>query len=290
MKEKNLSAVLAFFGGSVGLHRFYLGQVGLGILYLIIPPLGLLLGVIDAISFLSMDQQTFDAKYNKTQYNPTQPTRQETRQQRPMTDRERRHEQRQRERQMREQRRRETQRSNRRPAATPAPFQAPRTVQPANDGVAERQAGLRYFKDFEYDRAIIAFERALEKNPSDVASHFNVACSYSCEEDADKAFYHLDRAVALGFSDFERVRTHDSLAFLRVQSRYEAFEANGFRLSPDLSAEEVVLENPIKEEALVELPEINDDLLEQLQRLATLREKGLLTEGEFATQKKRLLG
>ncbi|MFK8162501.1 MAG: NINE protein [Lewinella sp.] len=290
MKEKNLSAVLAFFGGSVGLHRFYLGQVGLGILYLIIPPLGLLLGVIDAISFLSMDQQTFDAKYNKTQYNPTQPTRQETRQQRPMTDRERRHEQRQRERQMREQRRRETQRSNRRPTATPAPFQAPRTVQPANDGVAERQAGLRYFKDFEYDRAIIAFERALEKNPADVASHFNVACSYSCEEDADKAFYHLDRAVALGFSDFERVRTHDSLAFLRVQSRYEAFEANGFRLSPDLSAEEVVLENPIKEEALVELPEINDDLLEQLQRLATLREKGLLTEGEFATQKKRLLG
>lgn len=292
MKEKNLAAVLAFFGGSVGLHRFYLGQVGLGILYLIIPPLGLLLGVIDAISFLSMDQQTFDSKYNKAQYNPKQPSRQETRhatRQRPMTDRERRHEQRQRERQMREQRRRETQRS-RRPAATPAPFQAPRQAQPANDGVAERQAGLRYFKDFEYDRAIIAFERALEKNPSDVASHFNVACSYSCEEDADKAFYHLDRAVALGFSDFERVRTHDSLAFLRVQDRYEAFETNGFRLSPDLSAEEVVLENPIKEEALVELPEINDDLLEQLQRLATLREKGLLTEGEFATQKKRLLG
>jgi TM2 domain-containing membrane protein YozV len=294
MKEKNLSAVLAFFGGSVGLHRFYLGQVGLGILYLIIPPLGLLLGVIDAISFLSMDQQTFDAKYNKAQYNPTQPTRQEarqdTRRQKPMTDRERRHEQRQRERQMREQRRRETQQSNRRPSATPAPFQAPRNIQPANDGVAERQAGLRYFKDFEYDRAIIAFERALEKNPSDVASHFNIACSYSCEEDADKAFYHLDRAVALGFADFERVRTHDSLAFLRVQARYEAFETNGFRLSPDLTAEEVVLENPIKEEALVELPEINDDLLEQLQRLATLREKGLLTEGEFATQKKRLLG
>ncbi|WP_020567715.1 NINE protein [Neolewinella persica] len=290
MKEKNLSAVLAFFGGSVGLHRFYLGQVGLGILYLIIPPLGLVLGVIDAISFLSMDQQTFDAKYNKAQYNPTQPTRQETRHQKPMTDRERRHEQRQRERQMREQRRRETQRSNRGPSATPAPFQAPRPIQVPNDGVAERQAGLRYFKDFEYDRAIIAFERALEKNPSDVASHFNVACSYSCEEDADKAFYHLDRAVALGFSDFERVRTHDSLAFLRVQARYEAFEANGFRLSPDLTAEEVVLENPIKQEALVELPEINDDLLEQLQRLATLREKGLLTEGEFATQKKRLLG
>lgn len=290
MKEKNLAAVLAFFGGSVGLHRFYLGQIGLGILYLIISPIALVLGVIDAIVLLSMDQQTFDAKYNKTQYNPTQPGRQATAQQRPMTDRERRHEQRQRERTQREQRRREAQRTTRSAPSAPATASAPRTPPPASDGVAERQAGLRYFKDFEYDRAIIAFERALEKNPADVASHFNIACSYSCEEDADKAFYHLDRAVSLGFADFERVRNHDSLAFLRVQPRFQAFEANGFRLAPDLSAEEVVLENPIKAEALVELPEINDDLLEQLQRLATLREKGLLTEGEFATQKKRLLG
>ena len=41
---------------------------------------------------------------------------------------------------------------------------------------------------------------------------------------------------------------------------------------------------------MVELPEINDDLLDQLQRLATLKEKGLLTEIEFSAQKKRLLG
>ncbi len=293
MKEKNLAAVLAFFGGSVGLHRFYLGQIGLGILYVIISPIALLLGVIDAIVFLSMDQDTFDAKYNKRQYHPVQPAReqyQSPRQQRPMTDRERRHEQRQRERQQREQRRQDVQRRGRQQSRGQTTPSAARTAAPVNDGAAERQAGLRYFKDFEYDRAIIAFERALAKNPKDVASHFNIACSYSCEEEADKAFYHLDRAVALGFSDFERIRTHDSLAFLRVQDRYEAFETNGFRLAPDLSEEEVVLENPIKQEALVELPEINDDLLEQLQRLATLREKGLLTEGEFATQKKRLLG
>jgi TM2 domain-containing membrane protein YozV len=284
MKDKNLSAILAFFGGAVGLHRFYLGQVGLGILYFFIPPLSLLLGVIDAISFLSMDQATFDAKYNKEQYNPVQATRSG----RQLTDRERRHQQRQQERARREQMRAD-QRATRR--TTSVPSRTTRTT-PSNttSGQAERQAGLRYFKDFEYDRAIIAFERALQKNPRDVASHFNIACSYSCEEEADKSFYHLDRAVALGFADFERIRTHDSLAFLRVQPGFQAFEENGYRLAPDLSAEEVVLENPIKEESLVELPEINDDLLEQLQRLATLKEKGLLTEGEFATQKKRLLG
>lgn len=289
MKDKNLAAVLAFFGGQAGLHRFYLGQVGFAFLYFV-PFIGGLLGVIDAIAFLSMDQATFDRKYNQSQYHPTQPTREQTGRGRQLSDRERRHQERERERSMREQRRRESQRttrqnpvSNSRPTSRPAPVAS-------TEGQAERQAGLRYFKDFEYDRAIIAFERALEKNPRDVASHFNVACSYSCEENADKAFYHLDRAVALGFDDFERIRNHDSLAFLRVQKRYPDFENSGFRLAPDRSEEEIVLKNPIKEEALVELPEINDDLLEQLQRLATLREKGLLTEGEFATQKKRLLG
>jgi len=79
MKDKNLAAVLAFFGGQVGLHRFYLGQVGLGIVYFI-PFIGAMLGVIDAIAFLSMDQKTFDEKYNKAQYNPTQPGRERTRQ------------------------------------------------------------------------------------------------------------------------------------------------------------------------------------------------------------------
>jgi len=284
MKDKNLAAVLAFFGGMVGLHRFYLGQVGLGILYLFIMPLAFFIGVIDAISFLSMNQEAFDLKYNQAQYTPSAPPRRQ--QQQPMTDRERRYQQRQRERaaqQQRRQQRRAPRQQNRNPRrSAPSPQ--------ATAGYAERQAGLKYFKDFEYDRAIIAFQRALEKNPQDVASHFNIACSYSCEEQADKAFYHLDRAVALGFTDFERIRAHDSLAFLRVQARYDAFAENGYRLAPDRSEEEVVLTNPIKEEEMVELPEISDDLLEQLQRLATLREKGLLTEGEFATQKKRLLG
>jgi TM2 domain-containing membrane protein YozV len=78
MKDKNLAAVLAFFGGSVGLHRFYLGQVGLGILYIFVFPLAAMIGVIDAIVLLSMNDADFEAKYNKAQYfgssNQTNPT------------------------------------------------------------------------------------------------------------------------------------------------------------------------------------------------------------------------
>ncbi len=35
MKSKSTAALLAFFLGGLGIHRFYLGQNGVGILYLL---------------------------------------------------------------------------------------------------------------------------------------------------------------------------------------------------------------------------------------------------------------
>ncbi|OAV43843.1 NINE protein [Lewinella sp. 4G2] len=301
MKDKNLAAVLALFGGWFGLHRFYLGQVGLAFLYFI-PILGAILGFIDAIALLTMNQETFDRKYNEEQYRTVtareyrqtsaKPQYQNSTQQAPRNDRERRYLERQREREQRERNRRRASGNRGGYADQAAPSRTRSNPAPSQviPGAAERKAGLRYFKDYEYDRAVIAFKRAVELNPQDVASHFNLAASYSCEEEADEAFYHLDRAVALGFMDFERIRTHDSFAFLRVQPAFERFAENGYRLAADMTEQEQQLENPIAEEEMVQLPEINDDLLDQLQRLATLKDKGLLTEVEFATQKKRLLG
>ena len=39
MKDKNVAAILAFFLGGLGVHRFYLNQIGLGFVYLIFPVL-----------------------------------------------------------------------------------------------------------------------------------------------------------------------------------------------------------------------------------------------------------
>jgi TM2 domain-containing membrane protein YozV len=66
MKNKTTAAILAFLLGGIGVHRFYLGQGGLGLLYLIfcwtfIP---LVVSFIDFIIFLTMDEQTFNNKYN----------------------------------------------------------------------------------------------------------------------------------------------------------------------------------------------------------------------------------
>jgi TM2 domain-containing membrane protein YozV len=72
MKTKTTAAVLAFFLGGLGVHRFYLGQTGLGLVYLffcwtLIPAI---VAFIDFIVFLAMDVKAFDAKYNRPAGGP----------------------------------------------------------------------------------------------------------------------------------------------------------------------------------------------------------------------------
>ena len=67
MKSKTTAAVLAFFLGGIGIHRFYLGQGGLGIAYLVfcwtlVPAI---IAFIDFIIFLTMDEENFNIKYNQ---------------------------------------------------------------------------------------------------------------------------------------------------------------------------------------------------------------------------------
>ena len=66
MKSKTTAAILAFFLGGIGVHRFYLGKIGEGFIYLIfcftfIPAL---VAFIDFIIFLTMDENAFNLKYN----------------------------------------------------------------------------------------------------------------------------------------------------------------------------------------------------------------------------------
>ncbi len=71
MKNKTTVAILAFFLGGLGVHRFYLGQPILGIVYLLfswtfIP---VFIGLIDFIVLLSYSDSKFNSKYNKTNRN-----------------------------------------------------------------------------------------------------------------------------------------------------------------------------------------------------------------------------
>jgi TM2 domain-containing membrane protein YozV len=67
MKNKTTAALLAFFLGGLGAHKFYLGEIALGILYLafcwtLIPGI---IAFFEFIIYLAMSDQSFNAKYNK---------------------------------------------------------------------------------------------------------------------------------------------------------------------------------------------------------------------------------
>lgn len=272
MKNKTVAGILALVAGYMGLHRFYLGQIGLGIGYIVLLPIImvsnmwflLFIGVIDALALFSMDMDAFDAKYNKEQEgrSATSKSRRQNRQQ----NRNQRYEDR-------------TERRHK------PPFPKNRK-QKANNIMMHLKQGKAKFKDYDYEGAIIDFNKALKSNPKNIAAHFNLACAHSLMEHKDKAFYHLDRAVALGFDDIEVIKTRDHLAYLRIQPEFLHFEANGFRLARQLNTPK---ENLLDKKPVAPPTAGQNDLLEQLEKLANLKEKGLLTEEEFKVQKEKLL-
>lgn len=67
MKSKIVAGLLALFLGGLGIHKFYLGRGGAGILYLLffwtfIPAV---IAFFDAIFLFLMDDEVFNAKYNR---------------------------------------------------------------------------------------------------------------------------------------------------------------------------------------------------------------------------------
>jgi len=259
MKKKNVAAIFGLLLGAFGVHRFYLGQVGLGIFYVLLSIVSLgtissIIGIVDAILLFSMDQQVFDKKYNGI--DPYARRTRETNS----------HPQ-----QRRERPRKEPRYVDHRKA------KPGRTAPTSRANNPHKALGVAKYKDYDFTGAITDFEKALKVDPTDVAVHFNIACAYSITENIEEAFYHLNEAVENGFSDFDKIKEHDALAYLRIQEQFEEFEENGYRL-----------ESSVKEKSTPP-PEISGNLLEQIKRLGELKEKGFLTSEEFVEQKRKLL-
>ena len=93
-----------------------------------------------------------------------------------------------------------------------------------------KKSGMEKYKEYDYRGAIEDFEKALTIDDQDIATHFNIACAYSIMEEKEKSFFHLSKAVQLGYSDHEKIQTHDALAYLRIQDEFEGFVQNGYKL------------------------------------------------------------
>lgn len=269
MKDRKIAALLAFIGGAIGLHKFYLGKVGQGVFYCILclvtfATLPALLGLIDAAVLMGQDDQTFQEKYAQSQSNTATAREYRRKQQRNIA---------------RGHRPEWQQRYDSREVVVDKRNAAFETL---------KQGGIKKFRNFEFKNAIQDFTAALEYDARDVSLHFNLACCYSLQEEVDKAYIHLAQAVAYGFNDFNRILTHDALAYLRIQPTFPKFQENGYASLPKREKVEKAEEKSAVEEEL-SLPHVpNNDLLDEIRQLNSLKDLGLLSEEEFERQKSKL--
>ncbi|MCB0602997.1 MAG: SHOCT domain-containing protein [Saprospiraceae bacterium] len=274
-RDKNTAAFISLVLGWIGLHQLYLRKPAMaflfiGLLVFFKLPVAVVFGFINAVLLLMMSDEEFDRRYNNN----------ETAQQGPTWDRRRDY-------QRRTQRNGDYRRADgpyRRNFSQPDPVMQ-RKSNPF------KTTGVKKYKDFDVDGAIEDFKQALEIDPNDIATHFNIACAYSLNEEKEKAYYHLSKAVQLGFKDLQKIKTHDDLAFVRIQPEFDAFEESGFTVNPFTEQKQEKESAQAEQTKQTEQTEnlLDDDLLlSQLNKLKELREKGLITEEEFALETRKL--
>jgi len=256
MKSRRTAAFLALFLGMFGVHRYYLGQTGLGIFYFfsnfLLRVLPLPMGLV--LGFI--DAMIFffmsDEEFDRRYNKEGQVER-----------RERRHTRRDRIRQRRRPEKAKVVRQRTRKKATKKrnPF---------------KLSGQKKLEEYDLKGAISDLNRSIEIDAEDPQVHYMLACAYSLSEHSDEAFAHLSQAVRHGFKDYEKIRQDDALAFVRIHENFEQFERAGYRLS-------------VATDASNKETESNETLLAQLQRLAEMRKKGLITDEDFEIEKRRIM-
>jgi len=256
MRNKVFAGLLALFFGFFGVHRFYLGQRKLGIFHFILAVVTLFMTIASEIPFVLLPAMMgfLDAIIFLSM-----PRRDFDHKYNKLADEY------------------PDERYHTRPV---------RRQRPDNFKVY-KSSGIENFRNYRYEAAADDFELALEINPNDTAIHFNLACTYSILEDAGPAFYHLEEAVNLGFDQFEKIHTHDALAFLRAQPEFDDFVEHDYHRPtaqlPQPKAEEMILESSANSASAPK------SVLDQIVELGKLRDKGILTNEEFAQQKRKLL-
>ncbi len=159
------------------------------------------------------------------------------------------------------------------------------------------------YETFDYQLAAERYEQALDLDLGDGESRVLAARCYALLEDAPAAYRHLAKAVALRASNLGLVASDPDFAWLRTQPDFALRRTAGFALvevpvsrssttyanSNHTSHEHNTADPSSSTLGPPQLPPPANNLLDSLERLAQLRERGILNEVEFAREKERLL-
>lgn len=270
-KSKITAALLAFFTGFVGGQFLYLRKPGMFVVFLlasifsasVIPTI---ISFIHGIMLLNMSDHEFDRKYNrdfKAYHND-----------------------------MLDKRRQKQMKSYQTNYQKPTNSGRKPRMRPLSSSQAQvnilKKSGIQKYKNFDINEAIEDFSKALQLSPQDSSLHFNLACSYSLNENRDLAFHHLQMSVVNGLRDLERIMKHDDLAFVRIQPEFESFRKSDFLQNPLNQKNTKRVETNVDKISYQEMDK-KDTLLAQNHQLAELRKKGVLSEEEFLFEKKKIM-
>src|SRR5215471_4427573 len=94
------------------------------------------------------------------------------------------------------------------------------TSREPQNGRAWRNLGVAYQQVKEHDRAIAAFQHALEVQPEMVAPLYQIALSYAAKQDGDRVFEWLGKARATRKIDMTQAEVSAELAPFRSDPRF----------------------------------------------------------------------
>ena len=85
--------------------------------------------------------------------------------------------------------------------------------------------GEDYTRRGRYHEGLQVDEQLARLNPTQPLAHYNLACSYSLTGQYDLAFHSLDRALSLGYCDFQWMSKDPDLSNFRKHPLYRKIRA-----------------------------------------------------------------
>jgi len=133
--------------------------------------------------------------------------------------------------------------------------------------------GVTFLHRGQYAQALELFKKAYSLDKTNQTICFNLGVTYSLMKNAEEAFFYLQKAIENGYNDFEKIKSSDHLHYVQQHPSFPAFVAAGFKL----------VHNSMPGGSTI------PDRFQAIEKLADLKNKGLLSSEEFEDQKKKIL-